>query len=326
MEFRRLGSSGLKVSAVGLGCMSMTQSGSDRGESIATLERSLELGVTFWDTADIYSHGLNEQLVAEVLRTNRDRVVLATKCGIVSGSDDHPAGVNNRPEYIVRCCDASLKRLGTDVIDLYYLHRIDPTVPIEESVGAMASLVEAGKVRYIGVSEASATTIRRGHAVHPISAVQSEYSLWFREPEQSVIPACRELGIGFVPFSPLGRGILTGAIGPDTQFAPDDLRSKLPRFQGENLRLNVKLAEKLSKMAEARSCTASQLALAWLLAKGDGIVPIPGTKRRTYLEENAGAAAIHLAAEEVAAIEAELPAEAASGERYPEHMMKLIDK
>ena len=326
MKTRNLGS--LKVSAIGLGCMSMSQSYGERNdkESLATLERAIEMGVTFWDTADAYGEGHNESLIGQVLPTHRDRVTIATKCGIVKSDYGKPGGVDGSPKYIRQACAASLRRLRIDTIDLYYLHRVDPNVPIEESVGAMAQLVGEGKVRNIGLSEVSAATLRRAHNIHPIRAVQSEYSLWFREPEEGILPACRELGVGFVPFSPLGRGILTGEIGPDTIFPAQDFRSKLPRFQAENLRRNVELAHRVKALAEEKGCAASQLALAWLLAKWEHIAPIPGTKRRKYLEQNAAAAEIVLTPEEVVRIEAEVPAGAVAGPRYPEEMMRLVDK
>lgn len=326
MNNRNLG--GLTVSCLGLGCMSMSQSYGERNdvESIATLERALELGVTFWDTADAYGEGHNESLIGRILGKHRDRVVIATKCGIVKNDYGQAGGVNGQPEYIREACEASLRRLGIEAIDLYYLHRVDPNVPIEESVGAMAELVRNGKVRFLGLSEVAASTLRRAHRVHPITAVQSEYSLWFREPEARVLPACRELGIGFVPFSPLGRAILTGNIGPGTKFPPQDFRSRLPRFQIENLGRNVELVAQFQAIAQERGCTAAQLGLAWLLAKGENIVPIPGTKRRKYLEENAAAAAIKLTGNDVRRIEAAIPAEEVAGSRYPDDMMKRIDQ
>ena len=326
MKTRKLGA--LTVSSLGLGCMSMSQSYGERNDpqSIETLERAIELGVTFWDTADAYGDGHNESLIGKVLGKHRDRVTIATKCGIVKNDYGQAGGVNGRPEYIRQACDASLQRLGIQTIDLYYLHRVDPNVPIEESVGAMTGLLREGKVRFLGLSEVAADTLRRAHKVHPISAVQSEYSLWFREPEEQILPACRELGVGFVPFSPLGRAILTGNIAAGTKFPPQDFRSRLPRFQPENLNRNVELVERFQTLAQEKGCTASQLALAWLLAKGQDIVPIPGTKRRKYLEENAAAADINLFAQEMKKIEAAIPAEAVAGPRYPEDMMKRIDR
>lgn len=326
MKTRKLGA--LTVSSLGLGCMSMSQSYGERNDpqSIETLERAIELGVTFWDTADAYGDGHNESLIGKVLSKHRDRVTIATKCGIVKNDYGQAGGVNGSPEYIRQACEASLQRLGIQTIDLYYLHRVDPNVPIEESVGAMAGLAREGKVRFIGLSEVSATTLRRAHKVHPITAVQSEYSLWFREPEAQILPTCRELGLGFVPFSPLGRAILTGNIAAGTKFPPQDFRSRLPRFEPQNLHRNVELVEQFQSVAQQKGCTASQLALAWLLAKGNDIVPIPGTKRRKYLEENAAAAEIELSAKEMAQIEAAIPAEAVAGPRYPEDMMKRIDR
>jgi|ERR1051326_4253079 aryl-alcohol dehydrogenase-like predicted oxidoreductase len=326
MKTRKLGT--LAVSSLGLGCMSMSQSYGERNddESIATLERAIELGVTFWDTADAYGEGHNESLIGKVLAKHRDRVIIATKCGIVKNDYGQAGGVNGRPEYIRQACDASLRRLGIATIDLYYLHRVDPNVPIEESAGAMAELVRRGKIRFVGLSEVAADTLRRAHKVHPITAVQSEYSLWFREPEAQILPACRELGVGFVPFSPLGRAILTGNISAAAKFPPQDFRSRLPRFQAENLGRNVELVERFQAIAREKGCTASQLALAWLLAKGTDIVPIPGTKRRKYLQENTAAAAINLTTDEVRKIEAAIPAEAVAGARYPEDMMKRVDR
>jgi aryl-alcohol dehydrogenase-like predicted oxidoreductase len=325
MKTRKLGT--LPVSCIGLGCMSMSQSYGERddAESIATLERAIELGVTFWDTADAYGDGHNESLIGKVLAKHRDKVTIATKCGIVKGDYGAAGGVNGRPEYIRQACDASLARLATEHIDLYYLHRLDPNVPIEESVGAMSELVREGKVRFIGLSEVSPSTLRRAHKVHAITAVQSEYSLWFREPEEHILPACRELGVGFVPFSPLGRAMLTGNIAAETKFPAQDFRNRLPRFQPENLRRNAELVKRVEAIAKEKGCTAAQLALAWLLAKGENIVPIPGTKRRKYLEQNAAAAAINLSAAEMKKIEAAIPAEAVAGRRYPEDMMKRVD-
>src|SRR5262245_60259801 len=296
MQQRQLGTSGLTVSAIGLGCMGMSQSygpGNDT-ESIRTLNRALDVGVTFLDTAAAYGMGANERLLSRVLATRRAEVVLATKCGIGPSPDGKGTAVDGSPAEITRSCDLSLERLDVDVIDLFYLHRVDPNVPIEESVGAMASLVRAGKVRYLGLSEAGPSTLKRAHDVHPIAALQSEYSLWWREPEASVLPACRELGIGFVPFSPLGRGFLSGTVTRTNTLANDDMRRTLPRFHGDNLDRNLKLVTTLEQLAAAKPCTPSQVALAWLLAQGQDIVPIPGTKRRTYLESNAAAASIHL--------------------------------
>ena len=327
MKQRILGRSGLGVSAIGLGCMGMSQAYGtpDDHESRLTLARALELGVTFLDTADAYGGGANETLVGSFIRDRRNDVVLATKFGILRDPDGTPRGVDGSPAYARRACDASLQRLGIDCIDLYYLHRVDPKVPIEDSVGAMADLVKAGKVRHIGLSEASAETIRRAHQVHPIAALQSEYSLWNREPEQDVIPACRELGIGFVPFSPLGRGFLSGTVTTTDGMRPDDFRRLLPRFQGEDLQRNLALVSRLEALAAARGCTASQLSLAWILAKGDDLVPIPGTKRRTYLESNAAAADIVLSVAEIAELDAAFPIGAAAGARYPASLAQMVD-
>ena len=318
---------GLTVSDLGLGCMGMSQAYGvrDDEESIRTLQRALDLGVTFFDTADVYGQGANERLVAGALGSSRSRVVLATKCGLVA-SPGAPMQVNGTPAHIAAACHASLARLDTDVIDLYYLHRVDPRTPIEESIGAMAELVRAGKVRFIGLSEASAATIRRAHAVHPIAAVQSEYSLWFREPEAAVLPACRELGIAFVPFSPLGRGFLSARLTDVDALPPDDLRRRVPRFMGHHFGRNAALLRGFTALAGGKGCTPAQLALAWLLAKGHDVVPIPGTKRRTYLEENVGAAAVALTAGEVAELDAMFPADGSYGDRYPEDMMRLLDR
>jgi aryl-alcohol dehydrogenase-like predicted oxidoreductase len=328
MKQRVLGRSGLRVSAIGLGCMGMSQAYGTRDdqESRLTLLRALEIGVTFLDTADAYGGGENEKLVGSVVRDRRSEVVLATKFGILRDASGTPRGVDGSPEYAKRACDASLQRLGVEQIDLYYLHRVDAKVPIEESVGAMSELVKAGKVRHIGLSEASADTIRRAHSIHPIAALQSEYSLWNREPELDVIPVCRELGIGFVPFSPLGRGFLSGTVTTTADMPADDFRRGLPRFQGEHLRHNLELVSKLDGMAAGKGCTTSQLALAWILAKGDDLVPIPGTKRRTYLESNAAAADIVLAVEDVAQLEAAFPIGSAAGARYPADMMRMVDQ
>jgi len=328
MRQRELGTSGLIVSAIGLGCMGMSQSygPGDETESIRTLNRALDIGVTFLDTAAAYGQGANEQLLSRVLATRRAEVVLATKCGIIRMADGKSTAIDGSPAEITRSCDESLERLGVDVIDLFYLHRVDPAVPIEESVGAMAALVASGKVRYLGLSEAGPSTLKRAHDVHPIAALQSEYSLWWREPETSVLPACRALGIGFVPFSPLGRGFLSGTVTGAAKFSDDDMRRSLPRFQGENLDQNLKLVAHLEQMAAARQCTPSQLALAWLLAQGDDIVPIPGTKRRTYLESNAAAVNIHLTEEDRRAIDRAFQPDAAAGDRYPPNMMRWVDR
>jgi len=316
MPSRRLGPDDLEVSAIGLGCMGMSQSygPADRGESITTIHRALELGITFLDTADVYGRGHNEELVGEAIRGRRDEVVLATKFSLqwVDGSTT----VTGRPEYVKQACDASLRRLGVDHIDLYYQHRVDPTVPIEDTVGAMAELVAAGKVRHLGLSEASSTTIERACAVHAITALQSEWSLWTRDLEEEVVGVARKHGVGIVPFSPLGRGFLTGAIRTPDDFGDDDFRKNNPRFQGENFQANLALVDAVTEMARDKGCTPSQLALAWVLAQGEDVVPIPGTKRRSYLQENIAAVEIELTSQELAALEKAAPVGAAAGERY----------
>ncbi len=319
MDTRTLGTQGLVVSAEGLGCMGMSEfyGSADEGEAIATIRHALELGVDFLDTSDIYGPQTNEVLVGHAISDRRDEVVIATKFGIVRDPENPGArGVNGRPEYVHACCDASLRRLAIDHIDLYYQHRVDPNVPIEETVGAMAELVDAGKVRFLGLSEAAPETIRRAHAVHPISALQTEYSLWSREPESEILPTVRELGIGFVAYSPLGRGFLTGQIKTPEDFEPDDFRRHSPRFQGENFTRNLELVGRVRELAADKDCTPGQLALAWVMAQGDDIVPIPGTKRRAYLEQNVEATEIGLSDSELAAIDAAAPAGAAAGDRY----------
>lgn len=328
MEFRKLGRQGLKVSALGLGCMGMSDfyGARDEAESIATINRALDLGVTFLDTADMYGVGANEELIGRVVRGRREGIVVATKFGNVRGPDGSFRGVNGHPDYVRQSCDASLKRLGLDVIDLYYQHRVDPTVPIEETVGAMAALVTAGKVKYLGLSEASSATIRRAHAVHPISALQTEYSLWTRDPEDEILPTVRELGIGFVPYSPLGRGFLTGQFKSPEDVLPGDSRRNHPRFQGEAFTKNLDFAKTVEAIAADKGCTPAQLALAWVLAQSDDIVPIPGTKRRSYLEDNLGALSVTLDSADLQRIDEALPAGMATGTRYPKASMAAIDR
>ncbi|HWD85532.1 MAG TPA: aldo/keto reductase [Solirubrobacteraceae bacterium] len=321
MEHRELGGKGLRVSAEGLGCMGMSEfyGEGDEQESIATIHLALDLGIDLLDTADIYGPHTNEVLVGQAIADRRDEVILATKFGIVRDPENPAArGVNGRPDYVHRSCEASLRRLNLDHIDLYYQHRVDPNVPIEETVGAMAELVEAGKVRFLGLSEASADTIKRAHQVHPISAVQSEYSLWSRDIEAEVLPTLRELGIGLVAYSPLGRGFLTGAITSPDDFAPDDFRANNPRFRGENFKRNLELVDRVKELAGEHNCTPGQLALAWVLHQGDDIVPIPGTKRRKYLEENVEATEVQLSQEDLERIDEAAPVGVAAGDRYPD--------
>jgi aryl-alcohol dehydrogenase-like predicted oxidoreductase len=327
MNTRTLGPNGPSVGAVGLGAMGMSAfyGPSDENRSIATIHRALDLGVTLIDTSDMYGNGANEQLLARALAGKRDRVILATKFGIVS-RDVRPSGVNGEPAYVRRSIDGSLERLGVDVVDLYYLHRVDPAVPIEETVGAMAELVTEGKVRYLGLSEAAAATIRRAHAVHPITALQTEYSLWTRDPEHEILDVCRELGIGFVAYSPLGRGFLTGAIRTIDDLAADDWRRSNPRFQEENFDRNRKLVEAVETIAHARGVTAAQLALAWVLSRWEHIVPIPGTRRVERLEENAAAADLTLSPAEIRRLEEIAPVGVAAGPRYPAATLELVGR
>ena len=329
MDTRTLGARGLEVSELGLGCMGMSEfyGTADEAESISTIHRALELGINFLDTADMYGPFTNEKLVGEAISDRRDQVVLATKFGNERREDGSWVGVNGKPEYVKMACDASLKRLGVDMIDLYYQHRVDPEVPIEETVGAMEELVEAGKVRYLGLSEAAPETIRRAHAVHPISALQSEYSLFTRDPEEQILPTTRELGIGFVAYSPLGRGFLTGAWKSIEDLPEDDTRAgRFPRFSEENFNKNVELAERVREIAAEKNATPGQLALAWLLCQGEDIVPIPGTKRRKYLEENAAAADITLTEEDLRRIEEAMPKGSAAGERYAKRQMRAVNR
>jgi aryl-alcohol dehydrogenase-like predicted oxidoreductase len=320
MQQRKLGSQGLTVSALGLGCMGMSEfyGSSNESEALATIHRALDLGVTFLDTADMYGPFTNEKLVGKAIRGRRDDVVVATKFSIIRGEDGARLGISGRPEYVRKACDASLQRLGIDVIDLYYQHRVDPKTPIEETVGALAALVREGKIRYVGMSEAAPATIRRAHAVHPITALQTEYSLWSRDPEDEILPTVRALGIGFVPYSPLGRGFLTGRFRTIDDLEPDDFRRASPRFQGENFKRNLELVDRIEELARERGATPSQLALAWVLHQGDDLVPIPGTKHVKYLEENAGALDIELSAEDLRRIDEVAPKGVAAGERYPD--------
>ncbi|MBD2434891.1 MULTISPECIES: aldo/keto reductase [Fischerella] len=327
MKKRKLGNQGLIVSELGLGCMGMSEyyGSRDEKEAIATIHRSLDLGLNFIDTADAYGIGHNEELIAKVIREHRQQVVLATKFGILRGKDGSIAEINGRPEYVRFACEASLRRLGVEEIDLYYQHRVDPNTPIEETVGAMAQLVQEGKVRFLGLSEAAAQTVRRAHAIHPITALQNEYSLWCRDVEAEILPTCRELGIGLVAFSPLGRGFFTSQIKNIDNLAEDDLRRRLPRFQDENFQQNLIFLKRIEAIAQEKGCQPSQLALAWLLAQGEDIVPIPGTKRRTHLEENFGALEIQLTVDDLQRIDQVAPQGVAAGMRYPEALMRTVN-
>lgn len=328
MKTRRIGHKGPRVSAIGLGCMGMSQSYglADSVEAVATIHRALELGVNFLDTADVYGPYANEELVGQAIRGRREDVFLATKCGFVPRKEGGPMSVDGSPAHIHAACDASLRRLGVTTIDLYYLHRVDPRTPIEDSVRAMGELVADGKVRYLGLSEVGPRTLRRAFAVHPIAAVQSEYSLWTRDPEAGVLPACRELGVALVPFSPLGRGFLSGTVRTLNGLAADDFRRNLPRFQEANIGRNLALVDRLAEVAREKGATPAQLALAWVLAQGDDVIPIPGTKRTKYLEENVAATELSLSTSDLARIEAAIPKESIAGERYSPDSLTLVDR